>query len=222
MGVAMKPLLLPLLGVLLLTAAAPARAHRLDEYLQAAILSVDHGEVEVALHLAPGVAVAPAVVARMDADGDGFISEAEERAYVDCVARDVSLEVDGRRLSLRPVSWRFPSPASMKEGATYVQVSLVASLPGGANERSLVFENHHEAAIATYMANVLQPTDKALTIEHQHRTPDQSRFQVDFLDAHVPAERRWMLWEALAVPVVLSAAMFAIMQALAGRYRVPL
>ena len=47
---------------LVLLAATPASAHRLDEYLQGAILSVDKTRLHAQLTLTPGVAVFPVVL----------------------------------------------------------------------------------------------------------------------------------------------------------------
>ena len=54
--------------------AGPACAHRLDEYLQATTVAVTRGHVVLRVRLTPGVAVAPAVLAQIDANGDGALS----------------------------------------------------------------------------------------------------------------------------------------------------
>jgi len=41
----------------------------------------------------------PTVFANIDADADGLISENEERAYAERVLRDLSLSIDGDRLT---------------------------------------------------------------------------------------------------------------------------
>ncbi|HWD98070.1 MAG TPA: hypothetical protein VG345_03505, partial [Bryobacteraceae bacterium] len=69
-------------GVLLLLIGPQAFAHRLDEYLQGTILSVGKSRLEAQITLTPGVAVFPFLMAVIDTDSDGTISEAERRAYV--------------------------------------------------------------------------------------------------------------------------------------------
>ncbi len=46
-----------------LSLAAPVFAHRLDEYLQAIIVSVEQGHIRASMRLIPGVAVSTAVIA---------------------------------------------------------------------------------------------------------------------------------------------------------------
>ena len=48
-------------------------AHRLDEYLQAAILTIEKDRVQVSMRLTPGVAVYAVVLAGIDSNGDGLI-----------------------------------------------------------------------------------------------------------------------------------------------------
>src|SRR5205823_5715961 len=82
-------------AALLALGATPAHAHRLDEYLQAATIAVAKDRVRLQLRLAPGVAVLSAVLAIVDTDGDGVISDAERRAYALRILRDLSLTIDG-------------------------------------------------------------------------------------------------------------------------------
>jgi hypothetical protein len=49
----------------------------------------------VEIQLTPGVAILPGLMKVIDQDGDGRISPAEERTYVDRVVREVDLRVDG-------------------------------------------------------------------------------------------------------------------------------
>ena len=68
--------LLALCAVMLLSAATQTLAHRLDEYLQATTFIVDGDHVEAQMRLTPGVQVSDRVLAAIDANGDGVISEA--------------------------------------------------------------------------------------------------------------------------------------------------
>ena len=71
-------------------------AHRRDEYLQAARIGVEPGRVELELDLTPGIAVADAIIAEMDRDHDGVLSDSEKRAYVSQVLAGIDLHIDGR------------------------------------------------------------------------------------------------------------------------------
>ena len=113
---------------LLVLLARPVAAHRLDEYLQASLISLARDRVEVQLDLTPGVAVFPVVLAAIDKDRDGTISEAERSAYAAQVVRDLSLSVDGEPVRLRLVSSRFPDIGEMKEGRGVIELEIVADL----------------------------------------------------------------------------------------------
>jgi hypothetical protein len=78
---------LALCAVMFLSMATLALAHRLDEYLQATTFVVNGDHVEVQMRLTPGVEVFDRVLAAIDANGDGLISEAEQRAYAKQVSR---------------------------------------------------------------------------------------------------------------------------------------
>ena len=60
--------------VALLLAAVPASAHRLDEYLQAIIVSVGQDRVQASMRPIPGVVVSGSVIAAVDSNGDGVFS----------------------------------------------------------------------------------------------------------------------------------------------------
>jgi hypothetical protein len=83
----MKPILLA--AAIILLAGTPALAHRLDEYLQGAIISVEKNRVDVQITLTPGVAVFPLLLADIDTDGNGVISAVEQHAYVVRILRDL-------------------------------------------------------------------------------------------------------------------------------------
>ena len=98
-----------------LSLAAPMFAHRLDEYLQAIIISVEQGQIRASMRLIPGVAVSAAVIGAIDINGDGVLSEAEQQIYAQKVLRDLVLSIDGHTLNPRLSSVSFPAPADMKE-----------------------------------------------------------------------------------------------------------
>ena len=75
---------------------AASAAHRLDEYLQAARVSLTREHITLELDMTPGVNIAQALSGFLDRNGDGDISEGEARAYGDRVLADVIFELDGR------------------------------------------------------------------------------------------------------------------------------
>jgi hypothetical protein len=158
----------------------PAFAHRLDEYLQGTIISVEKDRVQAQMTLTPGVAVFPFLIAVIDADRDGVISEAEQRAYARRVLGDLSLGIDGYRLTPQLLSMRFPTMAEMKEGRGEIELEFSADLPRGGRSRKLTFENHHQSGIAAYQVNCLVPHDPDIRIVAQDRNYLQSFYQLEY------------------------------------------
>jgi len=172
-------------AMLLLSAlgATPAYAHRLDEYLQATTISVGRDRVHAQIRLTPGVAVFPGVLAGIDTNRDGVISDAEQRAYAERVLRDLSLTIDGARLPLRLVASTFATPEAMKEGLGEIEVDFDAVVPGGAGDRRLTFENRHERRIGIYLVNCLVPRDRDIRVTAQSRNYEQSFYRLDYAQA---------------------------------------
>ena len=173
---------------------APALAHRLDEYLQGTILSVEKNAVQGQMTLTPGVAVFPILLADFDTDGDGVISETEQRAYAERVLGDVSLRIDGHRLQPRLLSIQFPAIGEMKEGRGEIQLEFSADLPDGGPHRRLVLENHHQSRIAAYQVNCLVPRDPDLRITGQNRNYQQSFYQLDYEQPGVRSAAMFFAW----------------------------
>lgn len=175
---------LVLAALALLSLAAPALAHRLDEYLQATTIAVARGHIAIRLHLTPGADIAPALLAAIDADGDGAISAAEQHAYVEQVRRDLTLTVDGGPTPLRLVSASFPPVAAMRAGSGDMLIAFEAGVPATGSRHRLRFENRHRTDIAVYLVNTLLPDDPAIRIVAQQRSYDQSTYRLDYaLDA---------------------------------------
>jgi len=173
---------------MLALAALPAGAHRLDEYLQGTLLSVDNNRLEASMRLTPGVAVFPFLIAEMDSDGNGAISEAEQHAYAVRVLRDLWIASDGRRLTPRLVSVQFPALAEMKEGRGEIRLDFSADLPAGGRNRNLTIENHHESRISAYQVNCLVPRDPGIRIVAQTRNYSQSVYRLEYEAAGVASD----------------------------------
>lgn len=168
---------------ILLWAAMPAAAHRLDEYLQAATISIEKDRVQAQLRLTPGVAVLPFVLAGIDTNGDGVVSEAEERAYGARVLSDLSLSLDGAALRPRLDSMKFPSLDEMREGRGEIQMEISADLPRAGGNRRLTFENRHDLAMAAYLVNCLVPRDTDIRVTAQNRNYGQSFYELEYAQA---------------------------------------
>lgn len=161
----------------------PVFAHRLDEYLQATLISVEKNQIEAQIRLIPGVAVFPVVLAGIDTDRDGVISKPEQQAYSQQVLRDLSLTVDGDRVRPRLVSMTFPGVEDMKEGLGEIEIRFNAALPVHGTHRRLILENHHQGHIAAYLVNCLVPRDPDIRILAQNRNYVQSFYELDYTQA---------------------------------------
>ena len=167
----------------LLWVVPPASAHRLDEFLQATTIAVEKTRVTVQLRLTPGVAVARTVLADLDADGNGIVSDAEQRAYVERVLRDLSLAIDGSRLRLRLASASFPPIEEIKAGLGDILLTFRADVPRGGLNRRLIFKNQYQSGMAAYLVNCLFPDDPEICVSAQDRNYEQSFYQVDYTQA---------------------------------------
>ena len=92
-----------------------ASAHRIDEYLQATMVTLDQHQMQASMRLVPGVLVAPSVIAVIDSNHDGVFSSSEQQVYAERVLRDLSITLDGKDLSPRTAGVA-PSPAGRAAG----------------------------------------------------------------------------------------------------------
>ena len=159
-----------------------ASAHPIDEYVQNTYIDLAPDTMTIQIDLTPGVLVAPEVLALIDADGDGEISEAEGASYAeDAVLRDVSLAVDGEPQPLTLVDSSFPTPLDMKAGMGTIRLQVAAEGPGGepAGDHSLSYRNGHEPVNSRYLVNAFRASDE-VEISHQERDELQHSIRVDY------------------------------------------
>ncbi len=182
---------------ILLALAAGTLAHRLDEYLQATILSVEQDHVLASMRLIPGVAVSSRVIASIDTNSDGVISLSEQHTYAERVLRDLSITVDGKRVSPTLVSQKFPAIQEIKEGVGEIQIDFTVDLPPGGSQRRIVFENHHQNAISAYLVNCLVPSDANIRILAQNRNETQSFYQLDYAELSTSNSFFSKVWSSL-------------------------
>jgi hypothetical protein len=170
-------------AAILLLAGTPAFAHRLDEYLQGTLISLEKKRVEAQITLTPGVSLLPILLKYIDTDGNGVISTIEQHAYADRILRDLSLKIDGQPLTPKLLSVEFPEVAEMKDGRGEIRIEFDAPLPDGGPNRKLIFENHHQSPFAAYQVNCLVPRDPDIRILAQNRNYSQSFYELDFVQA---------------------------------------
>jgi hypothetical protein len=167
-------------AAVLLSVGGVASAHRLDEYLQATILTVEKDHVRASMRLIPGVAVSSSVIASIDSNGDGTLSSAEEHAYAERVLGDLYLTVDGNSARPKLVSVSFPQIEEMREGLGEIHIEFTADLPRDGLNRRLVLENHHLNATSAYLVNTVVPRDPGIRIVSQKRNEQQSFYELDY------------------------------------------
>jgi hypothetical protein len=172
--------------------ASPARAHRLDEYLQATRIDLSLDRIVLEMALSPGVAVAPRVVPLIDADGDGLVSDDEERAYVRRVIGDLWLELGGKRLTLRARRAEVPPVSDLMAGTGTVHLELEAvDAQASSGRTSLVFRNDHQRDVSTYLVNPLVPDEPRIAVAGQRRDVLQRGIEVTY-DVAVGWRWRWV------------------------------
>lgn len=161
--------------------AKEAAAHPIDEYLQNTYIDPAPDRTTLELNLTPGVLVASQVVALIDTDGDGEISETEGDAYVnDYVLRDIALEVDGDPQPLTLVDGSFPTPLDMSAGMGTIRLHVAAEAPAGTpGDHSLSFRNDHEPVKSKYLVNAFKKSSE-VEIAQQDRDKLQHTIRVDY------------------------------------------
>jgi hypothetical protein len=158
-----------------------AAAHRLDEYLQATRLSVEHGRIELEIDLTPGVDVASEIFALMDTNHDGQLSAEESEAYVRQVLSSIMLNVDGRPVPVTLIDSRFPEFSDMAEGVGTIRLRASGAFPvTGAGRHQLYYRNAHQSKVGVYLVNALVPADKQIEIVEQRRDYLQHELTVDY------------------------------------------
>jgi hypothetical protein len=175
------------IALLLLFLTGVASAHRLDEYLQATLISVEGNQVDVSMRLIPGIAVSSAVIASIDMNGDGVLSPQEQWDYVQRVLSELALSIDGKKLDPKVKSVDFPQIQEMRDGLGEIHIEYTAKLPAGGPNRKLILENHNQRQRAVYLVNALAPSDPGISIVAQRRNQVQSIYELDYTQASGPA-----------------------------------
>ncbi len=177
-------------AAVLLLCFVSAWAHRIDEYLQATIISLQANQAHASMRLIPGGMVAPVVIASIDADHDGVFSENETRAYADRVLADLSLSINGQTVKPQLDSWNIPDASQLRDGLGEIHLEYHVDLPPGiAANRTLVLANRHLSGSSVYLMNVEVPQDQTLHIVDQKRNTRQSVYELDYQQTGTSAER---------------------------------
>jgi hypothetical protein len=187
-----------------------ARAHRLDEYLQATRLAVEFDRVNVEIDLTPGVSVADLVLWLIDSNGDGRITDQEARAYAGRVLSKMGLELDGSARPLRLVNVTMPPRSAIKAGEGIIRLQATAGLPTLERGRHQIrFRNAHEPGMSVYLVNALIPANPGIRITKQTRDESQREYLMDLeVSGRFPGHPSLVLVGSLAAPLLAVAAMW--------------
>lgn len=174
----MKP---GLLGCLLLVLATDASAHRLDEYLQAARISVATNRVDLSLELTPGVAIVDQLLVVIDKDHDGRVSKEEVTTYAQRVLKDIQVGLDEKVLVLSLADASFPALEDVKKGMGVIRIkATIPVVPLSVGKHNISLANAHLPAISVYLVNALAPKDPAIKITKQTRDELQKIYRLEF------------------------------------------
>jgi hypothetical protein len=184
-------------AVVWLLGVTPLGAHRLDEYLQAARMSIGRDVIQLELDLTPGVEISSRVLRSIDADEDGDLSEPERRRYVDDVVSALGFELDGRTSPLTLDEVVFPPADALRDGTGAIRLNAhtgAGRLAAGRHE--VRFTNRHAPEISVYLVNALVPP-AGISITGQRRDFAQREFIVTFTSDAPASQRR--PWTSLAI-----------------------
>ena len=185
---------------------AEVSAHRRDEYLQAARLAIDPGGVQFELDLTPGIAVAEAIIADIDRNRDGALSQDEQWDYAGSVLRAVALEVDGTPVRAQLTTASFPDVAAMRQGEGIIRLQSIATFPRpSTGSHQLLFRNGHDPDRSVYLANALVPASHSVAVTAQRRDSNQTELTIDYALRADPATSTdaWLLGGLIAAMVVV-------------------
>ena len=175
------------------------QSHNLDEYLQAARLSLVRDRVALELDLTPGVAVAPGIIAIIDRDADAAISPEEARAYGQTVMSDLRLSLDGHAIDVRLDRVEVPSAADLRAGLGTIAIRASGGVDRlGGGRHSLQFRNDHRPGGAAYLINALAPDDPAIRVISQTRDPIQREGRIEYEIRSSSAARWFWLFAVVA------------------------
>ena len=172
-----------LIGLIGLWLALPAitAAHSADEYLQATYIVLSPNRVALEINLTPGLLVASEVIALIDADHDGQISEAEGQAYANAALKEMTLRLNGRAYPLVLTRSQFPPMLNLSSGAGTIRLDVSADVSEGASgNQRLFFQNRHQPVKSLYQVNAFSQTAGQIQITQQSRDELQQAVQVDY------------------------------------------
>ena len=161
--------------------AIDAHAHRLDEYLQAARLSLAHDRVALELDLTPGVAIAPDIISMIDRDADLAITPQEAQAYGQEVVSETVVTLNGGRVAMTLDRIEIPPADDLRTGLGTIAVRASGDLVRLAGGRhTLQYQNNHQPGRAVYLINALAPDNPSIRVVSQRRDSIQREGRIEY------------------------------------------
>ena len=161
-------------------AGANVSAHRLDELLQAARIGIGEDRIDLELDLTPGVAVADRLVAAVDRDGNGSLSNDEQRAFVDVLLDSMDVTADDRQLQLSVKKLEFATPDDFRTGNGVIAIAAAAPLAQTDGAHRIHFNNRYQRDGSVYLANALVPDSSRIAVTAQRRDGPQSELTIEY------------------------------------------
>jgi hypothetical protein len=171
------------LALAISTLAFPSRvdAHRLDEYLQAAQITIATDSIHLNVYLTPGVSVTPSLLTTLDPDGDDVLTGTEVANYARTVLAGLSVSIDHRPLALVFDGSDASPVAELRDGVGSVHLAAHAVAAGvSAGHHQLEFDNRFAPVDSVYLANAMVPVDSRIAIRSQERDNLQTKLAIDY------------------------------------------
>jgi hypothetical protein len=174
-----------------LVLAGPAEAHRASGLLQASLVEVLPSQVGVEVTLVLGMDVASKIVAMVDANGDGALSEVECSAWATQFLKAQEVSVDGHALPLKLAGVRTTAKdAVTREGHAEIVVNFTADLGEFASgRRSILCANRYEPIPSAHQCNGLMPKSPDVRVFSHARGENEKALTlaVEFPNRPAPA-----------------------------------
>jgi hypothetical protein len=192
---------LALAAAVVLLPARDASAHRLDEYLQAARIAVEPDHLLLELDLTPGAAIAATIVADIDRDRDGSLSDPEQQDYARRVLADLDVAVDDRAIAVQPGTATFADTRALLRGDGTIQLRTRLAFPAqAAGAHHILFRNRYRRDISVYLANALVPESSRIGVTAQRRDAQQRDLTIEYqVHAGTSGSPVWWLFGGAAM-----------------------
>jgi hypothetical protein len=153
----------------------------LDELLQALRISVSASDIRIDVRLTPGVALAQTIFHRLDADGDGLVSESEANAFASAWLGKLTATVDQDPIQFHTTRITAPSWQELSSGDGSLTIELRSgALALARGHHQLQIRNDNDPQISVYLVNAVLPATSDVIVGAQNRNESQSAYRLDF------------------------------------------